>query len=253
MKPLGRASSLTARLAAVQHPLFLLDLDGTLAPIVDRPARARVPATTRRLLHRLRATGACVVIVSGRSIPGVREALGMPVDAIIGDHGAEAQIGGRRLHWLQAPRAPLARAGTALAARIHGVAGLRLERKRHSVALHLRGPLPRQAALTRELAAMMRGAGLRVLLGHRVLDGQLPGVDKGRAVARWLRRSPAELTLYAGDDTTDEDAFRQLRRQPGESITIAVGGRPRLAEFRTTSPVTFRRWLERIVRAREAR
>jgi trehalose 6-phosphate phosphatase len=194
-----------------------------------------------------------VVIVSGRSLPGVREALRMPVDAILADHGAEAQIGRRQQLWLAAPRSPLARAATALAARIHRVTGLRLERKRHSLALHLRVPQPRRAALSRELAAMMRGAGLRVLLGYRVLDGQLVGIDKGRAVARWLRRAPAEMTLYAGDDTTDEDAFRQLRRSPGQSITIAVGPRPHLAEFRTTSPVTFRRWLERIVRAREAR
>jgi hypothetical protein len=47
--------------------LVAFDLDGTLAPIVDDPARARIPATTKRLLAALAADrGLVVAIVSAR-------------------------------------------------------------------------------------------------------------------------------------------------------------------------------------------
>ena len=44
-------------LAAASHPVFFLDVDGTLAPLVERPEDARVPARTRQLLLRLHRQG----------------------------------------------------------------------------------------------------------------------------------------------------------------------------------------------------
>ncbi|HMV34224.1 MAG TPA: trehalose-phosphatase, partial [Gemmatimonadales bacterium] len=67
--PLGRGAAARAaftRLVHAERPILLLDLDGTLAPLRDRPEAARVPAATRRTLRRLRATGVTVVLVSGR-------------------------------------------------------------------------------------------------------------------------------------------------------------------------------------------
>jgi len=76
--------------------------------------------------------------------------------------------------------------------------------------------------------------GLAVIPGNLVYDF-VPrvGWDKGMA-ARWIaRRARAELggppaVLYAGDDTTDEAAFRRLRRS---AVTIRVGGGSTAAEF----------------------
>ncbi|MEO8635118.1 MAG: trehalose-phosphatase [Gemmatimonadales bacterium] len=254
MIPLSRAPGLVTRCVESPHPLFLLDLDGTLVPIVERPELALLPAATRRLLVRLRATGARVVVVSGRSIPAVQHILDLPVDAIIGDHGAEALIDGHMRRWLRAPEAPLARASREVVERIDGRHGMWLEAKRHSLAVHLRLPPARRAAVIREMTAVLRSAGLRVLRGHRVLDGQLHGIDKGRAVVRWLDQSPGNrMALYAGDDTTDEDVFRQLRKRHDHAVTVAVGDRPRGAGFRTRSPATLARWLARVVGARERR
>jgi len=57
------ASDALARVQAVlgrrsARVLFALDVDGTIAPIVGRLGRARVPAGTLRLLDRLSRVGA---------------------------------------------------------------------------------------------------------------------------------------------------------------------------------------------------
>ncbi len=248
MPPLSAATSRRAALARARAPILFLDLDGTLAPIVERPARARVPDRTRRVLRRLRHSGARVVLVSGRSVPGVVRALGTPVDAILGDHGGRALFGGRVRPWLVIDPAPLVRAVAAVAKRIEEWPGVTLEQKERSLAIHLRLTPTASRRVVPELSRMLRRLGLRVLLGHRVLDVQLPGIDKGRAVRRWLLADPGDQLLYAGDDTTDEDAFRALR---GRALTIAVGRRPDGAEFRTRSPASFCRWLESLALERE--
>lgn len=248
MRPLSAAFAERRALARAAAPLLFLDLDGTLAPLVEAPRRARVPPRTRRALQRLRRAGCRVVLVSGRSVPGVVRVLGTPVDAILGDHGGRALFGGAVRPWLAIDPAPLEHAVAAVARRIEEWPGVILERKERSLAIHLRLTPAASRRVVPELSRLLRRLGLRVLRGHRVLDVQLPGIDKGRAVRRWLHSRPADRLLYAGDDTTDEDAFRALQ---GRGLTIAVGRRPRGAAYRTLNPVTFCRWLEQLADARE--
>ena len=87
------------------------------------------------------------------------------------------------------------------------------------------------------------------LPGRRVVDVRFRRVDKGLAILRWIGRAGArrEDVLYAGDDTTDEDAFRALR---APSVTIAVGPGPKAAGFRTSGPPALSRWLRRLAEAR---
>jgi trehalose 6-phosphate phosphatase len=52
-------------------------------------------------------------------------------------------------------------------------------------------------------------------------------LDKGLGIAALLRGSPVHAAMYAGDDTTDLDAFRGLRQlvQSGElesAVCVAV-------------------------------
>jgi trehalose 6-phosphate phosphatase len=249
--PLGRgaaAHGALETLARASNPLLFLDLDGTLAPIVERPGRARVPPATARVIERLRHSGAAVVLVSGRAVAGVVHVARTPVDAILGDHGARLLEAGRVRAWLPASRARFTHAADRLEGLLEGMRGVRFQRKERSLAIHLRLPRQDGGRTARRIAALLRAEGLRVLFGHRILDAQLPGVDKGRAVLRWLRRHPGhDAVLYAGDDTTDEDALRSLR---GRAVTIAVGPRPRFAEFRTSSPRTLAAWLARLADAR---
>lgn len=251
--PLSRgpaARAAFARLVVSEAPLLFLDLDGTLAPLVERPAAARVPDSTRRVLRALRRGGAIVVLITGRSIDGALRVAPMPVDALLGDHGARALVDGRRSSWLTAETARLTRAVASVEALINTTPGLRLEQKERSLAIHLRIAGAHDNPVVREVARRLRLTGLRVLRGRRVIDAQLPGVNKGAAVKRWLAHYTSDAVLYAGDDTTDEDAFRALR---GRGTVIAVGPRARGAAFRTRDPATFAIWLARLARARLSR
>src|SRR5688500_20267631 len=67
----------------------LLDVDGTLAPIVERPEDARVPDETRPEVARLAGRYALVACVSGRPRAEVERMLGVDGVAIVGEHGLE--------------------------------------------------------------------------------------------------------------------------------------------------------------------
>ena len=59
--------------------LLMLDVDGTLAPIVLRPSLAQVPEETRRVLASLvTRPGVFVVLVSGRAASDARRVISAP-------------------------------------------------------------------------------------------------------------------------------------------------------------------------------
>lgn len=249
--PLGEAA--LHRLVRAPRPVLFLDVDGTLAPLAERPALARVPDRTRWILDKLRRTSAAVVLVSGRAARDARRIAGTEFDGILGNHGAELLLGGRLKPWVPAANKGLLASERALRVLLAKEwPGIRLEHKGHSIALHHR--LDRKELF--ELLEVVREvlhADIAALPGRQVIDVRAREADKGAAVRRWLRkveggRIPAGQVLYAGDDTTDEDAFRALGRR---SVTIAVGLRPRLARFRTASPHSLRAWLSRLTRLRE--
>ena len=177
----------------------LLDVDGTLAPIVDRPEDAVIPEPTRRELARLAGRYALVACVSGRPGAEVERLLGVPGVAVVGEHGLEL-----------APDA--ARWATAVAAFAQGV-DWPAEQKPLSVSFHFRRSDDEAAArayLTRIAEAAER-EGLVARFGRKVLEVRPPvEADKGFAVETLVARAGVDRALYAGDDTTDVDAFRGL-------------------------------------------
>lgn len=249
MRPLARAP-LTPFRAAGPLTLFL-DVDGTLAPFVPDPARARILPDAASAIRRLRRRGHRVVLVSGRRAVDAARVVPIPVDGIIGSHGAECLVGRRPVPWLgrARDRTLIAAARRSLGAHFKGRAGIRIEDKTWSLSVHVVGPA--HAALVHaEAARLFRGVNVVVRAGRRVVDVRPPGVDKGRAVVRWLeRRSPGaspRSVVYAGDDTTDRDAFCALRSR---AVTIAVGRHVTGAQYRSGGPVAFARWLRRISEA----
>ena len=175
------------------------DVDGTLAPIVADPAAARVPDTTRAELHRLAGRYGLVACVSGRPGALAREIVGVPELTYVGEHGlelhADAPAWGERIHAFAAG------------------AGWPAEEKPLSAAFHYRTAPDRDAA-RRELErveAGARAAGFRTRWGRLVLEVLPPlPASKRTAVEHLLARSGLRRALYAGDDTTDLDAFEAL-------------------------------------------
>jgi trehalose 6-phosphate phosphatase len=192
--------TLLVRLAAEPaEAALLLDVDGTLAPIVDRPEEAAVPETTLRLLGELAARYALVACISGRTAEEVRRLV--PVDGIVavGEHGVG--LDARADEW---------------APEIHAFADSvewPAERKRLTVSFHFRTAADETAAVAelRRVAQRARAAGLRPRWGRKVLEIRPPiEADKGTAVRSLLAERGLRRALYAGDDSTDLDAFRAL-------------------------------------------
>jgi trehalose 6-phosphate phosphatase len=206
----GRLSEDPARTAV------LLDVDGTLAPIVERPEDARVPEETRRELARLAGRYALVACVSGRPGADVERLLGVPGVAIVGEHGLEL-----------APEAE--RWADAIASFAGGV-DWPAERKPLSLTFHFRRADDEAAArayLTR-VAAEAVAEGLVPRWGRMVLEIRPPvEADKGTAVRALVTRAGVSRALYAGDDTTDVDAFHGLDElELGVRVAVDSGEAP---------------------------
>jgi len=189
----------------------LLDVDGTLAPIVDRPEDARVPEETRRVLARLAGRYALVACISGRPGGDVERLVGVPGVAIVGEHGLELE-----------PEAGIW--ADRIAAFASGV-DWPAEQKPLSASFHFRRADDEAAArayLTR-VAEQASAAGLVPRWGRMVLEVRPPvEAHKGTAVRALVTRAGVARALYAGDDRTDVDAFHGL---DGLELAIRVAVR----------------------------
>jgi trehalose 6-phosphate phosphatase len=198
---------LLARLASEpDRAAILLDVDGTLAPIVADPGDARVPPSTQEELRRLAGRYALVACVSGRPSDEARRIVGVPELTYVGEHGLE--LDPRAAEW---------------AARIHEFAAgtsWPAEEKAHSAAFHYRSAPDTEEARRRleQVASAAEAEGLRTRWGRMVLE-VLPPIDasKGTAVRALLGEHGLRRALYAGDDTTDLDAFAAL-----DGLEVAV-------------------------------
>jgi trehalose 6-phosphate phosphatase len=199
--------ALLARLAeAPAEAAILLDADGTLAPIVARPELARVPEETRSEVRRLADKYSLVGCVSGRPGADAAQLVGVEGVEYVGVHGLELEPEAER--W----RARLA----AFAAEVDWP----VEDKGLSVSFHYRNAEDEeQARVKLELvAARAEEQGLDPRFGRKVLEVRPPvKADKGTAVRHLLTRAGLRRGLYAGDDTTDLDAFAGL-----EGLELAV-------------------------------
>ncbi len=213
--PEGR-SALKAALRA--RPLLAFDFDGTLAPIVERPDDARVEiGVSQRLdsLCRLRP----VAVVTGRTVGDVARRLGFSPQFLVGNHGAEdpGQVRGLDVSALDGLRARLA----AHAAELYA-AGVQVEDKRFSLALHYRLAHDRARALARIDALLVQlDPSLRTFGGKCVVNVVLASApDKGDAVASLVRRAGCGAAVFVGDDVNDEAVFA---RAHARWLTVRVG------------------------------
>jgi trehalose-phosphatase len=237
----------------------MLDVDGTLAPLALHPSLATVPSETRRLVAGLASRQAVTVaLVSGRAAHDARRLVAVENVWVIGNHGAElmdpsgdiavdpeiARFGQRMV--------VAARALQPLLAPLRGVY---LENKGWTLSVHYRAA---DEAIVPRLRAAVEGEvernGLRMTVGKMVFEIRPPvRIDKGTAVYRLARELGAlgddASLLFAGDDVTDEDAFRILRSRIPRAVTVHVGADgTTAAEFRVASTGDIHALLLRITR-----
>jgi trehalose 6-phosphate phosphatase len=220
------AASLLTRLSdESRRAAILLDVDGTLAPIVAAPEQASVPPETKTELARLAARYALVACVSGRPGKDAERLVGVEGLTYVGLHGLELD-----------PEAERYRDA------LHSFADTvdwPVEDKGLAVSFHYRGVEDEEAARAEleSAAERARTAGLRARFGRTVLE-ILPPVEahKGTAVRYLLDRARLTRALYAGDDTTDLDAFRALEGLE-VSVRVAVVSQEGPQELRETADI----------------
>ena len=216
---------------------MLLDIDGTLAPIVDNAADAHVPETTRQLLIAVANRYAMVACVSGRRASEARAMVSIGTISYLGSHGIELLRAGwteavldkgvedwvRRIHEFGRE------ADTADVRKLR----VRLEDKGAIVAFHWRGAPDEEAAKAAidSIAQRAEAAGLRTHWGRKVLEVRPPiKIDKGAGIISFLNDygDGIDVSVYVGDDSTDLDAFRALTQlqedgKLSQAIKVGVG------------------------------
>ncbi|MFZ0040634.1 MAG: trehalose-phosphatase, partial [Solirubrobacteraceae bacterium] len=198
---------------------ILLDIDGTLAPIVEHASDAHVPESTRQLLISVARAYGLVACISGRRASEARAMVSIGSISYLGSHGVELLRAG----WTEAQRDPAvdewvrriqefgAENDTSETRRSR----VRLEDKGAIVAFHWRGARDEEAAKAAidAIAERAEAAGLRTHWGRKVLEVRPPvKIDKGEGIRWLLGQTGAQIdsALYVGDDTTDLDAFGAL-------------------------------------------
>ena len=230
------SDDLAARSA--RSPLLVaLDIDGTLAPIAPTPAAAAVPQETRRTLERLaRAHDVHLALVTGRAARDGRRLVDVPHSWTIGNHGIEMidPTDALRVNATAEAYAPtLALAARLLAEPLDGIAGVFIENKTWTLSVHYRlaarSDVP---SVEKALTDVARQLELRIIQGKEIFELRPPlAINKGTALIELAQALGVSdhrgilggSLLYAGDDRTDEDAFRAIRARQWSAITVHVG------------------------------
>jgi trehalose-phosphatase len=246
------------RIQQAQNLFLFLDYDGTLTPIVSRPELALCPSEIKRLLEELRDLPKVnLAVISGRSLQDLRKKVGVSGIIYVGNHGLEFQnLRGRHQKLLSSARLrELKRITKNLKNSLKEIPGILFEEKGPILSVHYRNvPEKFSAGIPQVLKEELQACRDRWKLacGKMVFEIQ-PNVDfhKGEAVKEILKPFPSLglLSIYLGDDQTDEDAFRVLK---GLGISVFIGGRkvPSEADFFLQNPEEVQEFL---FRCREVR
>ena len=235
---LGR---LTARLLCERRPLaLLLDFDGTLARIRDRPGDARPEPAAIAALQMLSAETP-IAIVSGRGLDDLQTLIKIPDATFFGSHGQEARYpGGPTLKPFGECGAGLERLRGPVAVLAREFEGTWVEEKPQALVLHYRNLRDRaRFPELRDRIGALAGhhPDLSMMSGRRVFEfvpATAPG--KGGAVEWFLDRldpggGADHLPVYIGDDVSDEGAFAALATT-GIGVLVARRARPTAARYR---------------------
>ncbi|WP_233882284.1 trehalose-phosphatase [Paraburkholderia flagellata] len=231
---------------------FFFDFDGTLVDLAPTPDGVLVRPDMLALLRELRRlTHGAVAIVSGRGIESIDGFLGMPDLPVAGLHGAERRDANGDTQRVGFNDQRLLHMEQVLAEVVRTHAGMLLEIKGASLALHYRNAPEHEGtarAATERLAADYADAYV-LQPGKMVYEIKPKDVDKGRALRAFLDEPPfaGRRPVFAGDDLTDEKGFAVVNALGG--LSIKVGGGDTIALTRIDSVDALIGWLASLVAA----
>jgi trehalose 6-phosphate phosphatase len=232
-------------IARARRLLVALDFDGTLAPEVDDPEQARAtPEARSAVLVLLELPGTRVAVVSGRSMASLELVADLPDSALlVGSHGVEIRLDhpGDAVSLDTRELRKVDVLNEVLGEVAESFDEVWLEPKPAGFALHTRLATDHNSRVA-HLVAMSEATAeidnLKVRKGKNVVEFSVRATTKGDALEHLRAYTDANAVFYAGDDTTDEDAFAALgpddfglKSGPGETLaTHRVAGPHQVAQ-----------------------
>jgi len=218
-----------------KYIFVFLDYDGTLTPIVNTPQKAIISASVRLLLRKLSDNSRLkLAFISGRTLEDIKNKIRLKNVIYSGNHGLEIEGPKIKFEPLGLPkyRTILERIKNDLQEKMSSIRGAFLEDKGLSLSLHYRlvdkKQIPHVKTIFHEtvILYLVRNK-IKIKSGKMVLEVRPPTEwDKGKVVLWLLARQQFALgdkgvfPVYIGDDVTDEDAFKVLKRR---GLTVFVG------------------------------
>lgn len=225
---LGDLTEVSRRIDQASRIAVCIDFDGTLAPLVDHPAHARLAPRMEQALWELAGSSKVILtIISGRERGDLQARIGIPNIYYAGNHGLE--ISGDGVLFIEPAAAErcasLRDLAATLAERLRPIEGILVEDKGLTVTIHYRLVAePLLEEVRRVVHATLAASSHPFLLGNAEKAYEIrPRVywNKGTAV-RWLLqllKCEDALVIYLGDDVSDEEAFAAL----ADGITVRIG------------------------------
>jgi trehalose 6-phosphate phosphatase len=227
-------------LARVKRLLIALDFDGTLAPEVDDPEKARaIPEARAAVLRLLALPNTRVAMVSGRALASLEKVTDLPDETLlVGSHGIEIRLDepDDSLSLDTRELAQVKVLNEVLGEVADSFDQVWLEPKPAGFALHTRLATDHNSRVAHLVAlseARAEVEDLKVRAGKNVLEFSVRDTTKGEAVEHLRGYTKADAVFYAGDDVTDEDAFAALNP---DDFGLKSGEGETLAAYRVAGP-----------------
>ncbi len=228
-----------------ERAALFLDIDGTLAELAPTPDEAIIPEATRRDMARLHeAFGGALALVSGRRMADIDHLCAPYHFAAAAQHGLEIRFANDALERPEGQQS-LNEARTVVAHLHRAYPLLFIEDKGLSLAVHFRQAPEMESTVLETLRQLAQSDSVHLCIqeGKMVAELRLHGGDKGSAIQRLLSTPPFQgrTPLFAGDDRTDEHAFRAVNALGG--ITIKIGEGETEAQHRLENVSAMHLWL----------
>jgi trehalose 6-phosphate synthase/phosphatase len=215
--------------------LILLDYDGTLMPIAEKPEKVKPDEEVIKLIRLLSQESKNeVVVISGRDKESLEKWFSSLKVGLIAEHGVWFKEGGGSWKIIEPLRNDWKKEILPILEQYTDrTPGSFIEEKEYSVAWHYRKADPelgsaRATELKDALLHLTTNFNLGILEGKKVVEIRNIGINKGRTAIKWISKKRWDLIVAIGDDWTDEDVFAIL---PKSAYSIKVGLGPSQARF----------------------
>ncbi|MEM0133924.1 MAG: trehalose-phosphatase [Thermoplasmatales archaeon] len=217
---------------------MFLDYDGTLVDLTTQPELAVPGQQLLDLLAKLKIE-IPLYLVTGRDLEGIIALVGHGFN-IIAMHGSEF-VNENGQKWFIDHFDDYQRKTKELYEKYSHLEreypGLRIIDKKGGLQFHYYNVDERYVDDLEKTVSGIHEDGFELYSGKYVYELRVKGVDKGKAIMKLLESD--DFILFAGDDRTDEEAFKMLKSH----VTIKVGDGVSAARFRVDSPTGFKKFL----------